>query len=98
MRILILGGDGYLGWPTAMYLSKHGHAVTALDNFAKRRWEEELGVRPLLPILPLEERTALWHDLTGLSIRPVNADLCDHERISAIIRDLAPEAIVHYGE
>ncbi|MGH9352335.1 MAG: NAD-dependent epimerase/dehydratase family protein [Terriglobia bacterium] len=98
MRILILGGDGYLGWPTAMYLSKRGHDVAALDNFSKRQWEQELGVQPLAPILPLEERARLWRDLTGLSIRPVSADLCDHEQISRLIRALAPDAIVHYGE
>lgn len=98
MRILILGGDGYLGWPTAMYLSKRGHDVTALDNFAKRRWEEELKVAPLMPILPLEERARLWSDLTGLIIHPVSADLCDHEQVSRVIREIAPDAIVHYGE
>lgn len=98
MRILILGGDGYLGWPTAMYLSKRGHDVTALDNFAKRRWEEKLKVAPLMPILSLEERARLWSGLTGLVIHPVSADLCDHEQIGQIIREIMPDAIVHYGE
>ncbi|MGH9397050.1 MAG: NAD-dependent epimerase/dehydratase family protein [Terriglobia bacterium] len=98
MRILILGGDGYLGWPTAMYLSKRGHDVAVVDNFAKRRWEEELGVQPLLPILPLDERVGLWRKVAGISIRSAPADLCDHEQVVKMIRDFAPESIVHYGE
>ena len=55
-RILILGGDGYLGWPTAMAFSRQGHRVAVVDNFAKRQWELELGVRPLFPIPTLHER------------------------------------------
>lgn len=98
MKILILGGDGYLGWPTAMYLSKRGHEVTALDNFAKRRWEAELGVAPLIPILSLDERARLWREQTGLEIRAVDADLCDHKKVNQLIRDLVPDAVVHYGE
>ena len=63
MDILVLGGDGYLGWPTAMYLSKRGHRVGVLDNFAKRRWEMELNVEPLIPILTLHDRVKVWREL-----------------------------------
>lgn len=98
MRILILGGDGYLGWPSAMYLSKRGHEVTALDNFAKRRWEREVGAEPLMPILPLDERVRAWHEATGLSIRPLDADLCEAGQVVDALREAAPEAIVHFGE
>ena len=98
MKILVLGGDGYLGWPTALYLSRRGHDVAVLDNFAKRRWEEEVGVEPLMPILPLEERVALWKNLTGLGIRAITADLCDPARLNEIVRELVPDAVVHYGE
>ena len=65
MRVLILGGDGYLGWPTGMYLSQRGHDVALLDNFAKRQWEAEIGVEPLLPIRKLDERVRAWHEVTG---------------------------------
>ncbi len=98
MRILVLGGDGYLGWPTAMYLSRRGHRVGVVDSFFKRQWESELGVEPLVPILPLRERVKLWRSVTGLNISVAEADLCDYDRVQAIVKDFAPQAIVHYGE
>lgn len=98
MRILILGGDGYLGWPTAMYLSKRGHQVTALDNFSKRRWEKDLNAAPLLPVVSLNERTRLWNGLTGLEICPMEADLCDFGSVLRVFRELKPEVVIHYGE
>lgn len=98
MKILILGGDGYLGWPTAMYLSRHGHEVSVVDNFVKRRWEKELNAVPLLPILPLGERVQAWKKATGLVIETVEADLCDYASVKDIVRGFCPEAIVHYGE
>jgi len=64
-RILILGGDGYLGWPTAMALSRAGHDVHLVDNFAKRQWEQEIGVRPLFAIPTLHERIRAWREVTG---------------------------------
>ena len=69
MNILILGGDGYLGWPTAMYLSRRGHRVGVLDNFAKRRWEMELNVEPLMPIRTLHDRVEAWRELNRQSNR-----------------------------
>ncbi len=98
MRILILGGDGYLGWPTAMYLSRRGHTVAALDNFSKRRWEKELRVAPLEPVLPLHERAQLWTKVTGREIRTLQVDLCDYPAVEEVMREFSPEAIVHYGE
>lgn len=98
MRILILGGDGYLGWPTAMYLSRRGRDIAVLDNFAKRRWEEELDAHPLVPVLPLSERVGLWHKTSGQTIHAFEADLCNHEQVFRIVQDFAPDAIVHYGE
>ena len=62
MKILILGGDGYLGWPTAMHFSARGDEVWIIDNFAKRRWEMEEGIEPLLPIAPLHTRVNLWNE------------------------------------
>lgn len=98
MKVLILGGDGYLGWPTAMYLSKRGHEVGVVDNFAKRRWEKEVNAEPLIPILPLEERVNLWRETTGRSIHLMAADLCEYPLVREILRVFQPEAIVHYGE
>ena len=98
MRILILGGDGYLGWPTAMYLSRRGHTVAVLDNFAKRGWEKELGVTPLIPVLPLAERAHLWREVTGCEINVIEADLGDFSAVKEVISNIVPEAVVHYGE
>ena len=69
MRILILGGDGYLGWPTAMRFSAKGHEVSVVDNFARRRWLAENGTDSLTPIASLDERLAAWHERSGNHIR-----------------------------
>jgi UDP-sulfoquinovose synthase len=98
MRILILGGDGYLGWPTAMYLSNRGHEVAVLDNFAKRRWELELNVEPLLPIHTLQDRVEFWHDLTGKRLALFVADLRNYGVVENLLDAYRPDAIVHYGE
>ncbi len=98
MRILILGGDGYLGWPTAMYLSNKGHQVAVIDNFAKRRWEIELGVEPLIPIRPLHERVKVWKELTGKTIEMHVGDLRNYGIVKNIFKQFNPEAIIHYGE
>ncbi len=65
MRILVLGGDGYLGWPTALHLSDRGHDVAVLDNFARRAHDDELGLRSLVPIQPLRHRVQAWRDVSG---------------------------------
>jgi UDP-sulfoquinovose synthase len=98
VRVLILGGDGYLGWPQAMHFSERGYDVAVLDNFAKREWERELGVQPLMPIGTLEERLATWRELTGRPIRIYLGDLMDYPFVAWVLRDFNPEAIVHYGE
>jgi UDP-sulfoquinovose synthase len=98
MRILVLGGDGYLGWPTAMYLSARGHDVGVVDNFAKRRWEMELNVEPLMPIRTLHDRVKAWHEVTGKRIELFVGDLRNYELVSRAFEAFGPEAIVHYGE
>ncbi|MGA8365716.1 MAG: hypothetical protein WB716_00210, partial [Candidatus Acidiferrales bacterium] len=65
MRIAVLGGDGYCGWATALYLSKKGHSVAIVDSFIRRQWDFELGAQTLTPILPLPERLATWNARTG---------------------------------
>jgi len=98
LDILVLGGDGYLGWPTAMYLSKRGHRVGVLDNFAKRRWEMELNVEPLIPILTLHDRVKVWRELAGRTLELFVADLRNYEAVKSVIQSFKPEAIVHCGE
>ena len=98
MKILILGGDGYLGWPTSMYLSQRGHEIAVLDNFAKRRWEMELNVEPLTVIRTLQDRVRAWHEATGLTIRLFVGDLRNYEFVDQTLKTFRPDAIVHYGE
>jgi UDP-sulfoquinovose synthase len=98
MKILILGGDGYLGWPTAMYLSRHGHQVAVLDNFAKRRWELELNAEPLIPIQTLHDRVELWRTVEGRQLELFVGDLRNYGVVEGVLDTFQPEAIVHYGE
>lgn len=98
MRILVLGGDGYLGWPTAMYLSARGHDLGVVDNFAKRRWEMELNVEPLIPIHTLHDRVAAWRDVTGRPMELFVSDLRNYGVVREAVESFRPQAIVHYGE
>ncbi|PYV21675.1 MAG: NAD-dependent dehydratase, partial [Acidobacteria bacterium] len=98
MRILVLGGDGYLGWPTAMYLSKQGHRVGVLDNFAKRRWEMELNVEPLIPIQTLHDRVKAWSEVSGQALDLFVGDLRNYGVVKEVVVGFRPDAIVHYGE
>lgn len=99
MRILILGGDGYLGWPTAMRLSNQGHEVSVVDSMAKRFWEAEIGVQPLTPIRPLHLRIKRWKALTGKSIGFYTCDIANnHRHIYRIFEEFKPDAVVHYAE
>jgi UDP-sulfoquinovose synthase len=98
MKILILGGDGYLGWPTAMYLSARGHDVGVVDNFAKRRWEMELNVEPLIPIHTLHDRVAAWRESSGRPMELFVGDLRNYGAVREAVESFRPEAVVHYGE
>jgi len=99
MRILILGGDGYLGWPTAMYLSKKGHDVAVVDSMAKRFWEAEIGAAPLIPIHTLHQRTKLWHEITGNKIPHYICDISEnHRHIYKIFEEFNPDTVIHYAE
>jgi len=98
MKILILGGDGYLGWPTAMYLTERGHEVGVLDNFAKRRWEMELNVEPLIPIHTLHDRVKAWNEVSGRALSLFVGDLRNYGAVKEAVQSFGPEAIVHYGE
>jgi UDP-sulfoquinovose synthase len=98
MRILVLGGDGYLGWPTAVHLSAAGHEVGVADNFARRSYDEELGVESLVPICTLTERLAAWKEISGKELKSYVGDLCDAAFTHQMVADFRPEAIVHYAE
>jgi UDP-sulfoquinovose synthase len=98
MRVIVTGGDGYLGWPQAMYLSKRGHEVCVVDNFSRRLWDLEGGTESLIPIESLHDRVAAWRETSGKSIQIAVGDLTDHAFISGVVRDFKPDAIVHYGE
>jgi UDP-sulfoquinovose synthase len=98
MKILVLGGDGYLGWPTALHLSEAGHDVAVADNFVRRHYDNELGVESLVPIEPLQTRIAVWQELTGAKIGMYVGDLTDPLFTYHIIRDFEPEAVVHFAE
>jgi UDP-sulfoquinovose synthase len=98
LRILILGGDGYLGWPTALHLSVRGHEVAVADNFVRRDWDDELGVESLVPIASLHERVRTWASLSGKEFPIYVGDLCDGDFVEEMVRDFDPDTIVHYAE
>jgi UDP-sulfoquinovose synthase len=98
MRIAILGGDGYCGWATALYLSSKGHSIAIIDNFVRRQWDFELGVQTLTPIRPLPERLTVWQQLTGRSIETFVGDITEYEFLASMISSFKPEAIVHFAE
>jgi len=98
MRILVLGGEGYLGWPTALHLSARGHDVGVVDSFARRQYDNEMGVDSLVPIRQLQRRVATWKEVTGYTVQPFIGDLTDHVFVEQTIREFAPEAVVHFAE
>jgi UDP-sulfoquinovose synthase len=98
MRVLILGGDGFCGWPTALHFSARGHQVVIVDNLSRRQWDEELGTSSLTPIASLEDRVAAWERLTGQHIETVTGDLTTFDVVRDVFEEFRPDAIVHYGE
>lgn len=98
MRIIVAGGDGFCGWPTALYLSKQGHDVTILDNMIRRKWDDELRSNSLTPILSLEERVNLWEEKSGKRINVFDCDLMHYDFLKEIFKQVEPEAFVHFAE
>jgi UDP-sulfoquinovose synthase len=98
MRVLILGGDGYLGWPTALRFSARGHEVSVVDNFVRRRWVEGVGSDSLTPLPGLEQRIEAWEGISGKTIRSFVGSVEDGEFLDAVVADTRPEAVVHYGQ
>src|ERR1700689_4806715 len=98
MRVAVLGGDGYCGWATALYLSSRGHSVAIADNFCRRQWDYELGVQTLTPILPLSDRLRVWQELTGETIELFVGDVTEYDFLSSVVETFKPDAVVHFAE
>jgi UDP-sulfoquinovose synthase len=99
MRVLVLGGDGFCGWPTSLYLSDRGHEVTILDNLSRRNIDNELEVDSLTPIRPIGERLRVWEQVSGNKIGFVNLDLAtEYDALVRVFEQVQPDAIVHFAE
>jgi UDP-sulfoquinovose synthase len=98
MKIAVLGGDGYCGWATALYLSQKGHSVAIVDNFLRRLWDHELGAQTLTPIRPLTDRIRVWQNLTGKTIETFIGDVADYDFLESAFKSFEPEAVVHFAE
>jgi len=98
VRIIVLGGDGYLGWPTAVHLSSRGHDVAIVDNLARRDYDVELGTSSLVPTCDLETRTARWQELSGREIQFFVGNLTNYEFLEYTLTSFRPHTIVHFGE
>lgn len=98
-NIVVVGGDGFCGWPTALHLSAHGYSVTIIDNLSRRLIEDELGARSLTPIASIERRVAVWEELTSRKINFLNIDVArDVAALTDTLLSIKPDAIVHFGE
>jgi UDP-sulfoquinovose synthase len=99
MRVLVLGGDGFCGWPTSLYLSDRGHDITVVDNLSRRKIDVELEVESLTPIRPINERIRVWKEVSGREIGFVNLDLAtEYDRLVDLLNEHEPDAIVHFAE
>src|SRR5487761_1182508 len=99
MRVLVLGGDGFCGWPTALYLSDRGHDITILDNLSRRKIDVGLEVGSLTPIVPIGDRIAAWREVSGREIGFVNIDLAaEYDKLARLLTELRPDAVVHFAE
>jgi UDP-sulfoquinovose synthase len=95
---LVLGGDGYLGWPTALHFSARGHDVATVDNLVRRRYDSELGTSSLVPISDFDRRAATWQELSGRTIPTYVGDLTEYAFVEEVMKSFRPDAIVHFGE
>ncbi len=99
MKILVLGGDGFCGWPTSLHLSRRGHDVVIADNFARRAADAELGAESLTPIASLDTRLTAWHEMGGRRIGFCELNVAeDYDELAGLLLELAPDAVVHFAE
>jgi len=98
MRVLILGADGYLGWPTSMYFSKKGHELLAVDNYFRRKAASDIDCTSLVLSPELGEKSRVWQELTGKEIKTAVGDVTDYAFLSKIFEEFSPEVVIHYAE
>jgi UDP-sulfoquinovose synthase len=98
MKVLVIGGDGYCGWATALYLSERGYEVAILDSLVRRHWDAELCIQTLTPIAPIQQRVGRWEELTGKSLPLYIGDINNYSFLSATLQEFQPDSIVHFGE
>ena len=98
MRVLILGGDGYLGWPTALRFSRLGDEVILVDNFLRRQMHQERGTESLTAIRPMKERLHVWKRQSGKDLAFFDGDLRNDAFVFQVVRDVRPDVVIHYGE
>lgn len=96
--VLVLGGDGYLGWPTAMHLSEQGYKVVVVDNYLRRNLSRNEDSEPLFEVPNLDRRSTLWKEKSGKDIDVRIGDLCDWDFIASVFEEFKPESIIHYAE
>ncbi len=98
LTVMVLGADGYIGWPMAMHLSRLGHRVVAVDNLARRRWDREGGTYSLVPLRSMGQRVRRWEAVTGNQIVWRRADLRNAPAVNALFQEFRPHALVHFAE
>jgi UDP-sulfoquinovose synthase len=98
MKVLVIGGDGYCGWATALYLSNRGYDVGILDSLVRRHWDNTLCIETLTPIAPIQQRIQRWKDLTGKAIDLFIGDITDYSFLSGVMHQFEPQSVVHFGE
>lgn len=98
MKILVLGGDGYCGWATSLYLSARGHQVVIADSLVRRQWDRDLGVETLTPIASIRDRLGIWERRSGKSISFFEGDVTEYSFLASAIEEFRPQAVVHFAE
>ncbi len=98
-KIIVIGGDGFCGWPTALHLSKLGHDITIVDNLSRRRIDKKMGADSLTPIAPVKQRLTAWTEATGLSLGFARIDVArEFGRLTSLLASVKPDTIIHFGE
>jgi UDP-sulfoquinovose synthase len=98
VKVAVLGADGFCGWATALYLSKQGHEVAAVDGLLRREWDRQLGIDSLVPLAPFEERVKAWERLSGRRMRTYVGDLAEWSFTAHVFEDFRPDVVVHFAE
>lgn len=99
MKIIVFGGDGFCGWPTALHLSNIGHDIVIVDNLSRRKIDIELGVESLTPIAQIKDRISAWREISGKTIQFFNIDIAtQYDRVLHLINEYKPDAVIHFAE